>query len=613
MKINILSEIKNMEFIRDFIEEAIENGETTEYIGKIINTLTSVNKEHKWSIPRKVKIPKETPGEFRDIFLFKEEDSIILKAINKVLSKELNYMISNRVFSYKKSVSVKVACTDVMNYLTTDNIHYAKADISKYFNSVNNKSILKALNEFIEDEESLNLMVNLFSINKYIDKNGDIYDEYLGLMPGTATAAFMSNYILREVDTILSSYCKFYARYSDDILLIDDDLDVLESALDILDSNLLDLGLKLNPKKVELKQNAKSITFLGLQITKDYVDVSEKNYNKLKRNIKNICKFIRKDYELKLKDRNIDQIKYLKKAINEINNYLYKGAEYTTIHKNSKLTYILTNITTDKTIKELDFYINDTLRYVYTGNHNSANSRVISVKLLEELGLMSSVKMYNLRKVNKQIFDFKVNRILSKPFRFRSSQYGFINSNELHEINTKPMSFIQFIINCKQIDADLLVGNMVYPIDNLRVDFINKKITLDFFELVNEDRLATMDIFAYINGVKIKYNSNGKLGTDVCTQENLYKRYLNTFVKINEVTDIFKYNPYKYFPRINKADFYLNNNEFNRNLCDYTTFALEFYGYLYKIKDSNWDKEYVTIGDKIMLIFEKSLIPINKG
>lgn len=615
MKVNILEEVKKKEFIQSFVEDLIEDEKDIEYIQIAINSLLQLNADHKWSIPRKALIPKDN-GKFREVFMFNDEDSSILKAINKLFNEKLGHLLDNKVYSYRKNVSVKTATHILKDYFKEDKVTFIKADISSYFNSVDNHTILQAIDSLVDDYDSFTLLENLYSINKYTDKEGNTQEEYLGIMPGTALSAYLANYILRDIDKIIGNNVKFYSRYSDDLILIDDKTK-LTTSLEQLTDLLEQKGLTLNPSKVEFIENAESITYLGLKISKDTVDLSNKNFNKIKNNIKLICKASRKKYELALKkNKDQDKEKLLKDTILKINKHLY-GAHLNAdlLHKNSKLTYLFKNITTDKTIRNLDFYIVDTLRILYTGKNNGGN-RKIEVSYLESLGYISSVQLYNLAKVNPHFLTFKINSLLNPPFIWRRP--SAVHLKPISEtMETKSISFLDFVLLLNKTGGYLVKLNedktpkpAMYDQNQLQIDFINKTIKLDNTLLVSGNEVINSNIGIVVRGLLIIFKSNGLLYTSNPTKENIMSCYKNTFLKDYEVQEKIKHNPYKYFTPINKQDFYLSGGIFDRDYCSTSLFATMFYSFLYTLEETMKEKEYYMIEDSnFPLVFSSSLIP----
>ena len=618
--INLFKELKDSKFVTSFIEELILDGKEEKDIMLAISSLESLEPKHKWEYPRKVLIPKDDVGKFREVFIFSDKDSLILKAINKVFNAKLGNLIFKNVFSYKKGVSVYTACNflkqEIKSHSLDDNtVNYIKADISKYFNSVNIKSIINAINSLVCDDEGRELLMNLYSINMYKDKDGILHKEYLGIMPGTALSSFMANYLLRDIDKLLYSMVGVYVRYSDDIVLVDRDVENLKSALNKLSDSLEAFGLKLNEKKVDLFEHAEFIEFLGLKLNRFHIDISKKNFNKLKSMVKSICKSVRKQYELDLKKKkNIHIINYLELAISKVNKTLYGGYRVQDgLSRNSKLTYLFKNITTIETLYQFDLYVADCLRWVYTGVHNKANYKKVSSDLLKNLNYVPSVDLYNVGKVGKDVLDFRINKLLNKePFMFKTTYT--LNKAAITKISlTEEMSFLAFTTICKQKGFKLFLEGLIFEVEDLEVDFINKEIKLSNKTLVCEDKFVYIGEFGALkDGLFVKFIPSSSLSIErLCNKKVLLNYYRNTYVNGHLTNELAKYNPYKYPSKIDRKDFAMAGFKQIRDFISPSLFALTFYCYLYTCPNSFKEREYVILGESVPLVFESKLIQNN--
>lgn len=614
LRVNLMKELNDKDFISSFVHELIEKGYNLKDISVSIEILEHVDSSYRWEEPRKVSIPKGEIGKFRDVLIFNDKDSLLLKAINKIFSERLGHLVSNQVYSYKRGVSVFKAAQEVKSSLTSSSINYIKSDISKYFNSVNVSTIFKSIDDLVEDNEGRELLRNLYSINCYKDDDGSINKEYLGLIPGTALSSFMSNYILKEIDKVLNDYVDLYVRYSDDIVMVDSDKWKLKTALGILNSSIKSFGLELNDDKVSLNFEVDNIEFLGLKITKDFIDVSGKNFMKIKSEIKSICKRVRRHYELDKKKKYYVEVDfYLKRAINLVNKFLYKPYFMEDgLHKNSKLTYIFRSITTDVSLKELDFYICDRLRYVSTGVNNSSNAKKVSTTYLEDLGFVSCVKLYNLSKVSADIFALKLHTILYKPLSFNNNYIPF-DGDVVGVSKTNPITFLGFIESCDRLGCNLMLNGVVYDLERLEIDFINKEIRLGNSIIVKGNKVIIgNNLGAYRNGNLINFiNIDGKLYNNIPSVNELVDRYRNTFLNDYDVKDKVKYNPYSYFTSVDNKRFYFSGFNKNLDLANPVLFALHFYCHLYEmsLKGNCKYREFITLGRDIPLVFESKLIP----
>ena len=93
--------------------------------------------------------------------------------------------------------------------------------------------------------------------------------EYKGVIPGTPIASFFANYCLRECDEYFDNKNSIYARYSDDIIVIEDSQEKVAEDIKILHKYLENYGLEINPDKYQYFSPGDDITFLGIKLQAD--------------------------------------------------------------------------------------------------------------------------------------------------------------------------------------------------------------------------------------------------------------------------------------------------------------------------------------------------------
>ncbi len=339
-----------------------------------------------WSIPTRHLIPKDkSRTKMREIFIFPDVDSHLMKHISNVLTDKFDSLIHPNVFSYRRNLKRLDACAHI-----TSNVKDKwgfKVDITDYFGSVNRDRIKEKINSLPLTEESKLLITSVFDINRYIERStGEVITRDMGLMQGSALSGFISNLFLYEVDAMMSSISARYARYSDDMLCLFNTEEEMEIGLSSLTGALVELGLTLNPKKTTFYKPNEIITFLGLDIdpVTGTIDISEKNFKELKMVIKTTCK------------RTLTKKKpaSLKRLVDSINQLLY-GVSSSRTSKFGSAVSLFQNVNTDETIKKLDIYIVDTVRATMTGRYNSGNKLKYPLLTLRDAGLLSMYEMFH--------------------------------------------------------------------------------------------------------------------------------------------------------------------------------------------------------------------------
>lgn len=149
-------------------------------------------------------------------------------------------------------------------------VYALKADIHKYFNSVDHEILKQILSRIFKDKGFLSL---LFYI---IDSYGE---DGRGLPVGNLLSQLFANLVLNELDDFVKHELKEknYMRYMDDFIIIHNDRENLEEALQKIEAFLgKQLKLTLNPKTQII--NAKNgLDFCGYRIYKDYRKIRKRS------------------------------------------------------------------------------------------------------------------------------------------------------------------------------------------------------------------------------------------------------------------------------------------------------------------------------------------------
>jgi retron-type reverse transcriptase len=129
-----------------------------------------------------------------------------------------------------------------------------KCDISKYFDSVDQDTLLKILSKKIKDEEIKCLIAKI------------VRSVPRGIPIGNLTSQLFANAYLNELDQYIKRFLreKYYVRYMDDFLILGDDKRHLYELKEKIRLFLKqELKLTLHPKKATIFPVNKGIDFLG--------------------------------------------------------------------------------------------------------------------------------------------------------------------------------------------------------------------------------------------------------------------------------------------------------------------------------------------------------------
>ena len=616
---NLIYELQNKEYYIKTVETYIEKNRSLKLGLTIDELINKITHNYKWSTPRLSKIPKPNGGT-RDIIIFNELDSFYLRLLNIIFQTKYGNKISSSVFSYRKGVRCYDAAKYVQDNLRNNNLTGVKVDISNYFQSVNQDVIFNAIDELVGDKLGRQLLYNLYSINKVIYKNNEC-ECYLGIMPGSALSAFMANYLLTDIDKELQNSNEIYARYSDDIIIFNKTENELQNNLNNLKLSLKGYGLAIKDSKVKYFNDGAVIDFLGLDITKDYIDVNDITYNNTKKFIKLICK----KYKIRAeKIKKVQRIPLVKYAIKEINRSLFKSMlSDSNEHKGGRMQYILSNITRTGKLKQLDFYILDCLRWIYTCNHSSSAVKLLNTKVLESYGFKSLVQVYNLYKMDVSICKNELSILLNKTDESRFNPIDLTPKHISIPLQNTTMSFSELYYNMLKTDSYFYYNGLKVKPELLAFDLEKRRVRIIHDTIISGNKIIK-PFYCNINGkdyhLDLRGNKLSNLNdTDV---NNLFRLYLSASYKEDysyDCAELYsKYNinfPFRTYS-LDKLYFYYTSNILRPEFSRYKRVAI-FMSYLYfhLMTHTLWDeldytKRFIKYEENdISLILKSSWIP----
>jgi hypothetical protein len=294
--------------------------------------------------PHQAEIPKDN-GDVRIVYVNENVDRIFLSIANNLFFELFPEFVHKSCKSYQSGIGCGKIVQEVSRCVVNTKRREVgfKADLTKYFDTVPLEyidDIFDKMEEKIGKSKIIDIVRKYYHTDWCFDINGDLIEHYQSLKQGCAVASFLADAVLYRVDLALSSMSGYYVRYSDDLLMITDDH---EGAFMVLHRILSNMGLTLNPKKVEDIYCDRWFKFLGFNIKGNQITLS-----------KSRVKSFQKEIEARtIKQGNIS----MTRAINQVNNYLYRGDG-----RYSWATSVLPIINVEKDIETLNAFVMDAIR-----------------------------------------------------------------------------------------------------------------------------------------------------------------------------------------------------------------------------------------------------------
>ena len=339
----------------------------------------------RFSLPEKRLINKSGSSRKRAVYLFPRDEAWVLKLLTWLLYKYDNAFHPS-CFSFRKGYTAKTAFTSILAVPDLGGKHVLKADIHDYFNSMPVEGLVKTLSEIITDDPPLlSFLTEFFSEGRAVS-DGVIIEEERGAMAGVPISAFCANVYLASLDEHFAAKGVPCFRYSDDILMLCDSGEQLGECLAELKEIVAAKGLALNPDKLSVSGPGEPWDYLGFKYRDGRVDLADATLMKMKGRISRKARAL---YRWRLR-KGADYDRTARAMIRKFNRKFYD------IDEESEFTWsrwFFPVLTSAEGLKELDAYLIEYIRYLYSGRHYKGNYAV-SYEHIRELGFRSLVHEY---------------------------------------------------------------------------------------------------------------------------------------------------------------------------------------------------------------------------
>ena len=317
----------------------------------------------RFPLPKKSVISKMSSQKKRTVYSYPQNENTALKLLTWLLLRKYDGIFSPNLWSFRPGRTAKQAVERLTRTAGTRRCWAYKADISNYFNSIPVPKLLPMLRETLADDNPLYaFLAALLSEPEALDRGRPV-TEQKGIMAGTPLASFYANLYLKELDAHFYEAGVPYARYSDDIILFAETKEQAEAHAGYIKTFLAEKGLTMNPEKENCFSPDEGWEFLGFHVCGDEIDLAAASAAKMKGKMRRKARALSR-----WADKNgLDGTKAAAAFIRVFNRKLFENAE------NRELTWaywFFPALTTDKSLKAIDAYAQDCIRYLITGKRN---------------------------------------------------------------------------------------------------------------------------------------------------------------------------------------------------------------------------------------------------
>ncbi len=338
-------------------------------------------------LPKKAVISKLGQKKKRTVYIYPEPENTVLKLLTYLLLRKYDGIFAGNLYSFRPGKTAKDAVRRLLRIPDLDRFYVYKADIHDYFNSIPVERFLPVLQSALSDDPELfSFLSGLLSETRVLERGKAVFEPQKGIMAGTPLSAFYANLYLREMDLGFEEENILYARYSDDVIVFSETEADCRAQAEKIRNYLQDSGLQMNPDKEYFSLPGEGFTFLGFSVTGGVVDIAPATVKKLKGKMRR-----KRDGLARWRKRNgIEPKKAAAAFVRIFNRKLLESPEGNDL---SWSRWFFSVINTANSLRVIDQYAQDCIRYLLTDSHRKSRFRV-SYQELKELGYRSLVHEY---------------------------------------------------------------------------------------------------------------------------------------------------------------------------------------------------------------------------
>ena len=265
---------------------------------------------------RRVEIPKETKGEYRQLGIPTVVDRVIQQAIAQELTPIHEEQFSENSFGFRPGRGAHDALRQCQKNVDEGYVYVIDMDLEKFFDTVSQSKLIEVLSRTIKDGRVISL------IHKYLNAgviaDGIFERTEVGMPQGGPLSPLLSNVMLNELDKELEHRGHRFVRYADDCMILCKSKKSAERTLrNIIPFIEGKLFLKVNRKKTEVAHISK-VKYLG------YTFYRYKGKCRLRVHAKSVAKMKNKIRELTDRNKGISN----KKREKEYQEYVRGWVQY---------------------------------------------------------------------------------------------------------------------------------------------------------------------------------------------------------------------------------------------------------------------------------------------
>ena len=211
-------------------------------------------------------------------------DRVVAQSIHRVLEEIFDPEFTRANYSFRRGKSQHQAIGYVQSLVREGYEWCASIDMANFFDGIPHDLMLRLIRRRIADERLVTLIARALKAGVVVD--GKFEKTSQGCPQGSPLSPILSNMVLNELDHELERRGLKYCRWADDFVIVVRSeraaRRVLAGGIRYLEG---ELGLRVSREKSKVA-NIKEVTFLGLQILRGKIRVSNKARSRFKARVR---------------------------------------------------------------------------------------------------------------------------------------------------------------------------------------------------------------------------------------------------------------------------------------------------------------------------------------
>lgn len=237
---------------------------------------------------RRALIPKEGSSKMRKLGIPVVMDRIVSQSINLVFGEIFDPDFTASNFGFRKAMSQHRAIRHVQCMVSEGFEWCASVDLRSFFDEIPHDLILKLIRRKIADERLVTLIARALKAGIVVD--GEYRKTTKGCPQGSPLSPMLSNIVLNELDQELDRRGHRYCRWADDfVILLKSERATERVMAGIVKYLEIELNLPVNREKSKAAE-IKDVSFLGFQILRGKIRVSNKARMKFKDKVRELTR-----------------------------------------------------------------------------------------------------------------------------------------------------------------------------------------------------------------------------------------------------------------------------------------------------------------------------------